>query len=217
MQPTIQRKLRGQNLNFGTYNYNLAPSVCKALLGFHAILGCDQTGRFSSFLKISCWEMFLDLPNNVLDEFSSLGASNLPSDSTLNTLEQFVLWLYCKNKVPSDIKNLSDLRWKMFAKQQADSQRLPLTSDTFRQKVLWSHYTVMVWKQSHVPSQTLRNPEEYGWKLDANEEYEAVRTTLSPATESIIHLTVCHCKTKCYNEVQMSQKWTEVFRNVPMS
>ena len=137
----------------------LAPSVCKALLGFQAISGCDQTGRFSGFSKISFWEIFLDLPNNVLDEFSSLGGSTLLSDSALNTLEQFVLWLYCKNKVPSGIKNLSDLRWKMFSKQQADSQRLPPTSDTFRQKVLRSHYTVIVWKQSHVPSQALPNPE----------------------------------------------------------
>ena len=47
------------------------------------------------------------------------------------------------------------------------------------------------------PSQTLRNPEECGWKLDANKEYEAVTTILPPAAESIIHLTVCHCKTKC--------------------
>ena len=94
---------------------NLDPSVCKALLGFHAISGCDQTGRFSGFSKTYCWEIFLDLPNNVLDEFSSLNGSTLPSDSTLNTLEQFVLRLYCKNKVPSGIKNLSDLRWKMFS------------------------------------------------------------------------------------------------------
>ena len=54
--------------------------------------------------------MFLDLPNNVLDKFLSLSGSILPSDSTLNTLEQFVLRLYCKNNVPSGIKNLSDFR-----------------------------------------------------------------------------------------------------------
>ena len=84
------------------------------------------------------------------------------------------------------------MRWKIFSKQQADSQRLPPTSDTFRQKA-----TIMVWKQSHVPFQALPNLEEYGWKLDAIEEYEAVMTTLPPAPESIIHLTVCHWKTEC--------------------
>ena len=40
----------------------------------------------------------------------------------------------------------------------------------------------MVWKQSRVPSQALPNPEEYKWKLDANEEYEAVTATLPPCT-----------------------------------
>ena len=34
-------------------------------------------------------------------------------------------------------------------------------------------------------------------EVDASEEYEEVRTTLLPAPESIIHLTVCHCKTRC--------------------
>ena len=55
----------------------------------------------------------------------------------------------------------------------------------------------MVWKQFYVPSQSLPNSEEYGWKLDTNKEYEAVTTTLPPAPESIIHQTVCHCKSKC--------------------
>ena len=59
---------------------NLAWSVCKALLGFHAISGCNQAGSFSDFSKTSCWEIFLDLPNNVLDKFSSLSGSTLPSD-----------------------------------------------------------------------------------------------------------------------------------------
>ena len=59
---------------------NLARSVCKALLGFHPISGCNQAGSFSDFSKTSCWEIFLDLPNNVLDKFSSLSGSTLPSD-----------------------------------------------------------------------------------------------------------------------------------------
>ena len=136
----------------------------KLYLASHAISDCDQTGRFSGFSKTSFWEIFLDLPNNVLDEFSSLEGSTLLSDSTLNTLEQFILRLYCKNKVPSGSKSLSNLRWKMFSKQQADSERLPPTSDTFLQKVLRSHCTVMVSGQSHVPSQALPNPDEYRWK-----------------------------------------------------
>ena len=66
-----------------------------------------------------------ELSKQLLDKFSSLGGSTLSSDSTLNTLEQFVLRLYRKNKITTGIKNLFDLRWKMFSKQQTDSQRLP--------------------------------------------------------------------------------------------
>ena len=48
------------------------------------------------------------------------------------------------------------------------------------------------------PFTSLPGPEDYGWKWDSkNSLYEAIMTTLPPAPETIIHLTVCQCKTKC--------------------
>ena len=54
----------------------LSLNVCKALLGFHAITGCDQTGRFLGYTKLSCWETFLLVDDDVLQGFSQLGSSS---------------------------------------------------------------------------------------------------------------------------------------------
>ena len=31
---------------------------CKALLGIYALTGCDQSGKFYGFSKLSCWKTF---------------------------------------------------------------------------------------------------------------------------------------------------------------
>ena len=57
---------------------NLGPVFCKALLGFHALSGCDQTGKFPGYSKKSCWDVFLTLPSNVLQALTHLGSSDTP-------------------------------------------------------------------------------------------------------------------------------------------
>ena len=93
---------------------------------------------------------------------------------------------------------MAALRWHMFSKRQLDSQKLPPTSETFRENVLRVHYTALQWKSSHLPSPLLPDPGDYGWKWDSSSSpYEAVTTTLSLASETIIHLIVCNCETSC--------------------
>ena len=95
---------------------------------------------------------------------------------------------------------MAELRWRMFSKQQCDAKKLPPTWEAYRQKVFCAHYTALQWKSSHLPSPALPDPEDYGWKWDSsNLLYEAVMTTIPSAPESIIHLTVCQCKTNCSN------------------
>ena len=43
---------------------NLTPDIIsKALLGFHALSGCDQTGKFPGYSKNSSWDVFVTVPN----------------------------------------------------------------------------------------------------------------------------------------------------------
>ena len=179
-------------------NSQMKKSMRRALLGFHAFTGCDQTGKFSGFTKSSCWNALVKSSDDVLDAFAKLGEASASLEEVLDSLEEFVIQLYCRNDTPSDVHSLSSLRWFMFSKKQMDSLSLPPTKETLRQKVLRAHYTTLVWKSSHLPSPTLPDPVLYGWKLKSTGDmYEAVTTTLLPAPESIIHLSVCGCTTKC--------------------
>ena len=106
--------------------------------------------------------------------------------------------LYRRHKIPPNIHDLAALKWYKFSKQQLDLQKLPPISEAFLQKVIRAHYTAIQWKSPYLPSPSLPGPGEYGWKWDStNSLYKAVTTTLSPALEKIIHLTVCNCKTSC--------------------
>ena len=106
---------------------------------------------------------------------------------------------YSKN-IPSTVSDLADLRWHMFSKQQSESQKLPPTREAFRQTVLRAHHTTLQWKFSHISSPVLPDPENFGWKWDDdNSIYEPIMTTLLPAPESVIDLSMCRCGTKCEN------------------
>ena len=47
-----------------------------ALLGFHAFLGCNLTGRFSGFSKTTCFDTFLKSNSYIHETFNSLGNNN---------------------------------------------------------------------------------------------------------------------------------------------
>ena len=55
----------------------------------------------------------------------------------------------------------------------------------------------MVWNNDCVPNPVLPSPQGYGWTLE-NDEWNPIRTTLSPAPEAIIQLVKCRCaKERC--------------------
>lgn len=110
------------------HRYNLryifeqfTPWVCKALLGFHAFTGSDQTGKFYGYSKRSCWEIFKSATNEMINAFINLGTTDLNPDTDYHSLETFVVALYCKQKIPAEVTNLADLRWYHFSKKQSES------------------------------------------------------------------------------------------------
>ena len=124
-----------------------------------------------------------------------MGNDESPSEADLTKFEKFILNLYCKNSVPSCITTLADLRWQMFLKKQADSDRLPPTLAALKEKVSRAHYITLQWKSALINSPSLPDPNDYGWLFNKKDQvFEPVMTSLAPAQESIINLTVCNCK-----------------------
>ena len=156
-----------------------------------AMARSDQTDKFNGFTKKTCWDTFVQSTYYILYAFIHLGTTDMNHDTDFKSLKSFVVHLYNRNKVPPGVADLSELRWHYFSKNQLEFQKIPPTSGTLYQKVLRTHYTSLQWKSAHIPSPQLPDPEDYGWKWDNQHQmYDAIVTTLSPAPESIVELTV---------------------------
>ena len=101
-------------------------------------------------------------------------------------------------KVPPGILTLAELRWSVFSKKQADSEKLPPTLATLGEKVNQAHYISLPWKTSHVSNLSLLDPIGYRWYCNTNERiFEPVMTKLAPSPGSKFQLIICNYKTKC--------------------
>ena len=191
-----------------TYNA-LVDEKCAALLGFHSFTGCDQTGKFSGFSKLSCWKTFVKSKSSVLEAFAKLGEENVDitnSSKICKGLIDFVLDLHHHNR-PAHVDTLQSLQWYLFSKFQLESQEFPPTPSALHHAICRSHCISHIWKQSHISSLFLLNPEGYGWKYDADEKtYDAFMTKQPPAPVSIVELCLCKCKSGCNTTMQLQEK-----------
>ena len=85
---------------------NLTPGICKAVPGFHALHGCDRTGKYPGYSKKSCWtkimqKNFVTVPNEVLEALTNLGSSDMHSVADIILLELFVINFILQTQDPS--------------------------------------------------------------------------------------------------------------------
>lgn len=102
----------------------LGPAKTAALPTFHAITRADNTGSFLGKGKVTCWKEFLEADDSILSAFGNLGREEQPADNIKGGIERFVCRLYL---LKTDITTVKDLRWFLFRKKQAESDRLPAT------------------------------------------------------------------------------------------
>ena len=121
----------------------MSKNICKVLLGFHSFTGCDQTGTFYGYSKLTCWKVFMSSNEAVQNTFQNLG--DFLTLDVYNTMEQYVPQLYDGER-PSAISSLAELRWYMLWKHQYESDKLPPRKMALEQKVLRAHYTALIHK-----------------------------------------------------------------------
>ena len=177
----------------------LGSNVCKGSLGFHALTGSHQTGKFFGFSKLMFWDTYMASAQSTLEAFENLG--RVLDEETEENLANFVLELYMKQR-PKSVTTLGALRWRLFSIHQRELNRLPPTHKAFRQMLMRAHFTALQWKSSHLPSPELPDPNEYSWKWDETKEiFESLMTTNPRAPDdSIMELISCGCKTGCQTD-----------------
>ena len=134
-----------------------------ALPGFHAWSGADVTGNFAFKGKLECWKAFIEADEECFTALADLGSTVQPTPTMLSAIEKLVCQLYLPK---TKISSLKDLRWLLFRRKQAESERLPPTQAALREAIMRSHYQAMVWANDKVANPDLPSPENYGWEME---------------------------------------------------
>lgn len=173
--------------------------IAAALPGFHAFTGCDNIGRFKGHGKLTCWKTLQKASSNIIEAFVQLGTTSIITPETRTLLEEFVCQLYLPG---TTLKELSAVRWHMFKKSCAESEKLPPTSGSLGQHIKRSHYQAMIWNNDKVAKPEIPTPTDYGWTISSEPEaknlYIPTITDLPPAPMAVLELVRCKCvKAKC--------------------
>ena len=132
------------------------------LPGIHALSGAENTGCFSRKGKATSWKAFKEA-DEITDCLSQLrGTASIPSDDTMALIEKLVCQLYLPK---TEMSSVSEVRWYLFQKKQAQSKRLPTTQAALLQAILRAHHQALVWNNDVVAKTTLPSPENYRWEL----------------------------------------------------
>jgi hypothetical protein len=169
---------------------NLGPDRVSAILGFHALTGCDTTGKFAGRSKETAFKLFLNANESILKALASLGSDNFNIDIEYNFLEQFVCLLYKSEKT------LPETRWHYFSKKQAQDEHLPPTRGALLQHILRAHFITHIWKTSTIHNPLQWDPTKYGWEM-VSDKLQPIMTKDPSAPDAILELVKCNCKKGC--------------------
>ena len=121
-------------------------------------------------------------------------AGELTQEAT-KELEKFVCLNYCPKGVW--ITSINDLRWHMFCKQLAESNKLPPTIGALEEHIKRVRLQSRIWYQVTVMHQQPFEMLQFGYYKDTDSQLLPVTTQVLPASQAIIEFVRCQCKTNC--------------------
>ena len=173
----------------------LGPERAKALPAFHAFSGADNTGRFSRVGKATWLQVFLKADDDIINALHMLEEAEV-TEGMLSTLAGFVCAAYAPKGIT--IRTIPELRWYLFCKHMAESDKLPPTAGALKQHILRVHIQTRVWGQAAIAQQdTQLNPLENGYHEDEDGRMKPTTTEVLPAPKAIVEMVRCQCKADC--------------------
>ena len=176
----------------------LGEDKAKALPALHAFSGCDNTGRFSGLGKIKWFKLFLSSDTDTINTFQKLLDNDTISEGMISTLASFV----CKAYLPKGIKitDIPELRWHLFCKKMAESEKLPPTLGSLVQHIHRVHVQSRTWGQASHAMQVTLDPIGHGYYKTTNGQIVPKTTNDPPAPEALVEMVRCQCKTNCTSQ-----------------
>ena len=115
----------------------LGPTKAKALPAFHAFSGADNNGRFAKVGKVTWFKAFMKADDDIIKAFKMLSDDTKLTEGMMTSFVAFVCAVYCPKGI--QIRNIPELRWHIFCKYMADSDKLPPTVGALRQHIMRVH------------------------------------------------------------------------------
>jgi len=112
----------------------LRPDRAKALPELHAFSGADNTGRSARIGKPTWFKLFMEAEDNVIEALYTLCDDVDMSEGLQLTLAKFVCTAYRPKGI--QLSSIPELRWHLFCKYMAESEKLPPTLGALKQHIL---------------------------------------------------------------------------------
>ena len=171
----------------------LGVKLCRALLSYHAITGCDSTSALDKVGKKKHWPAF-EKNEEHQERLGLLGTEANLSDVVVSGCESFVCDLYPFHR--RKVHTTDELRYLLFCQKKSKNECLPPTSDSLLQHLKRANYQVLVWRKALTAIQALPEPAGHGWAMEEG-CLKPVYMTKDPAPASLLELTTCGCKSGC--------------------
>lgn len=171
----------------------------EAIIGFHALSGCDTNGRIFGKSKTTWWAVFMLCDESILVALSQLGMNYELSSQVLHKCEEFV----CKLLSPKNValSSAAELRWYQFRglKSNQSPDKLPPTKGSLHEHIRRAHYQCTIWKQALEADMRKGSPTEFGWSIsETSGGYIPTLSRVPIAPDSILQLVRCRCvKSQC--------------------
>ena len=188
-------KNRIRYLDISMLASSLRSSVCDALIGLHAVSGCDNIGAFAGRGKLIALKQMKS--NKTYQEaFSHLGQSWDVSTELFEKLQEITCHMY----IPStNTSNVNDLRYQIFCAKrgQVESSQLPPCKDCLSMHVLRANYQAAIWRRSLECQPLVPKPHGCGWTTDDDGKLAIEWMRGSPAPDAVLQLLSCKCVRSC--------------------
>ncbi len=173
----------------------LGERKANALPALHAFSGADTTGRFSRVGKVKWFKLYLCLEDNVVDALQTLLDSDAIADQSMDRLAEFVCRAYAPKGI--NITCIPELRWYLFCKTMAESEKLPPTFGALRQHVSRVHLQSRIWGQAASAEYVHIDPIGHGYYQDNDGNIHPHTSDVAPAPTAVVEMVRCQCKTNC--------------------
>ena len=178
---------------------SLGSEVASALLPFHALTGCDITGKFSGKTKEFWTKRFLAERTNMNFIQALLSLHECQSDEVINEIASFFCRSYCPKRTAKRItKTLSETRYHLYKKYRSETSRLPPSPGAFLQHVKRSCVPLLIWHSSNLYETIAPIHTDLGWN-DSEGVMMPICTEDEIAPEDLVTLVSCSCNGACSN------------------